>query len=84
VAVRVPCGTCGRYYDVTLRQVLLSQTVLHAGCPASGGTECPPLTYAAVADEAAVRDFERSWNRVVQQVRAIGLSLTLCRPSLSH
>ncbi|HQZ38487.1 MAG TPA: hypothetical protein PLH72_05555 [Vicinamibacterales bacterium] len=84
VAVRVPCGTCGRYYDVTLRQVLLAQVMLHAGCPAASDTECPPLTYAAVADEAAVRDFERSWRRVTQQVNSIGLDLTLCESSLTN
>lgn len=84
VAVRVPCGACGRYYDVTLREVLLSQAMLHAGCPASSDRECPPLTHAALADEAAVRDFERSWRRVIQQVNSIGLDLTVCAPGLSH
>lgn len=80
----MPCGACGRHYDVTLRQVLLSQDMLHAGCPVASETECPPLTYAALANEAALRDFERSWRRVIDQVNAIGLDVTLCRPILSH
>lgn len=84
VAVSVPCGACGQHYDVSLRQVLLSQEMLHAGCPTTSDTECPPLTYAALANEAVVRDFERSWRRVVEQVSAMGLDLTMRRQVLSH
>ena len=84
VAVRVPCASCGRHYEVTLRQVLMSQDMLNAGCPVCSETECLPLTYAQLADEAALRDLERSWARVAQVVRAAGLDLTLCRPPLIH
>ena len=34
LAVRVPCEACGQFYSVSLRQVLLSQQMLHRGCPA--------------------------------------------------
>ena len=84
VAVRVPCTACGQYYDVTLREVLLSHAVLHAGCSPTSRDECPPLVHAALADETALRDLERSWRRVIQQVTAMGLNLTVCRTSLSH
>ncbi|HVZ22710.1 MAG TPA: hypothetical protein VG871_16665 [Vicinamibacterales bacterium] len=82
LAIQMPCGTCGRHYPVTLRQVLLSQITVHAGCSIDG--DCPPLTYAALANEAALRDLERDWSRVLQSVRALGLELAVSRPMLSH
>lgn len=84
LAVRVPCASCGQHYEVNLRQVLLSQQMLHDGCPVCNETECLPLTYAALANEAALHDFARSWARLLQQVRAIGFDLTVCRPLISH
>lgn len=84
VAVRVPCAACGQHYEVSLRQVLLSQDMLHEGCPVCTETECLPLTYAALANEDAVRDLERSWARLSELVRTSGFDLTVCRPLLSH
>lgn len=84
LAVRVPCGACGHRYDVSLRQVLLSQDMLHDGCPVCAETECSPLTYAALANEEALRDFARSWGRLRDLVHTAGLELTICRPILSH
>lgn len=84
VAVSVPCGACGQHYDVTLRQVLLSQEMLHEGCPASSEPECPQLTYASLANETALRALERSWKGVLEQADQMGFTLTFCRPALSH
>ena len=84
VAVRVPCASCGQHYAVSLRQVLLAQDMLHEGCPVCTETECLPLTYAALANEDALRDLERSWSRLVERVHAAGFDLTVSRPVLSH
>lgn len=84
VAIRVPCAACGQHYDVSLRQVLLSQDMLHDGCPVCTDTECLPLTYAALANEDALREFERSWSRLSGLARAAGVELTVCRPILWH
>lgn len=84
VAVRMPCAACGQHYDVSLRQVLLSQDMLHDGCPVRSETECVPLTDAALANEDALREFERSWSRLSKLARAAGVELTVCRPILSH
>jgi hypothetical protein len=84
VAVLVPCAACGQHYTVSLRDVLMSQDMLHEGCPVCHETECLPLTYAALADEAAAREFERSWTQLLRKVRASGFDLTVCRPILSH
>jgi len=60
VAVLVPCAACGQHYTVCLRDLLLSQDMMHEGCPVCHETECLPLTYAALADESAVREFDQS------------------------
>jgi hypothetical protein len=77
VAVRVPCTACGRYYSVTLRQVLLAQQLAHEGCPARHEPECPPVIYSRLANEGALHDFDESWWRLVEGVRAAGFELRL-------
>ncbi len=84
VAVSVPCAACGQRHGVSLRDVLMSQALVHEGCPVPHETECLPLTYAALADEAALREFEQSWSRLLQTVRANGFDLTVRRPILSQ
>jgi hypothetical protein len=83
-SVMMPCGACGEHYPVTLREILLAQERLHAGCPAGSEEACPPLTYAALAEESALRDLVRSWTRVMRQVEAAGFDLTFRRPPLHH
>ena len=84
VSVIVPCAACGQHYTVSLRDVLMSQDMMHEGCPVCSETECLPLTYAALADEAAVREFEHSWIQLLRKVRTAGLDLTISRAILSH
>lgn len=84
IAVLVPCSACGRHYTVSLRDVLLSQDMIHQGCPVCHETECLPLTYASLADEVAARDFEQSWIQLLRKVRAAGFDLAISRPILSH
>jgi hypothetical protein len=77
VAVRVPCTACGQHYDVALRQVLLAQDMLHHGCPVASETECSPLTYAALANEDAIRELEHSWLRLLAHVHTAGFDVTV-------
>ncbi len=84
VSVKVPCSACGLHYDVPLRQVLESQQLLHAGCPVTSETECPPVTYAALVNEATLRRFADAWTQLAAQVRSQGLELVVSRPLLSH
>ena len=84
VAVLVPCAACGQHYSVSLRDVLLSQDMMHEGCPVCHETECLPLTYAALADESAVRELDQSWRQLRQKVQTAGFELTIRRPVLSH
>lgn len=36
VAIEIPCSACGGRYEVTLKQIALSQQMLHEGCPVQG------------------------------------------------
>jgi hypothetical protein len=84
IAIRVPCAACGRHYPVSLRDVMMSQEMIHEGCPVCEERECLPLTYAALADEAALREFDRSWSRLSQRVRTAGFDLTVRLPVPGH
>ena len=84
ITVSVPCVACGQHYNVSLRDVLTSQDMFHDDCPVCHQSECLPRTYAALADEAALRDFEQSWSRLLHKVQVAGFDLTVCRPILSH
>lgn len=84
VSVTVPCAACGSHYEVPLRQILLSHQLLHQGCPAASETECPQVIYAALLNETVLREFERSWARLLAQVRDGGLSLEVSRPLLTQ
>lgn len=84
IAVSVPCSACGQHYSISLRDVIMSQDMIHDGCPVCHETECLPLTYAALADEAALREFEHSWSRLWHTVRSAGFELSVRRSVLSH
>ncbi len=72
IAVRLPCRACGQEYEVPLRNVLLSQRLLHEGCPVAEETECPPLAEAKLADEKLLNDLERLWGRLEDSTAAAG------------
>jgi hypothetical protein len=79
VAIELSCVACGSPYEITLRQVLLSQQMLHDGCPVppSYTTECPPLYYADLVDHDLIRDLERIWLQIETSARAAGGKLLL-------
>lgn len=81
VAVSVPCPVCGGRYDVTLRHILLSQVLMHEGCPVHDERECHPLTYGPLASPGTIEDLERAWMALASEVRHAGLELTLLRTS---
>ncbi|HEX5474086.1 MAG TPA: hypothetical protein VFX12_05420 [Vicinamibacterales bacterium] len=83
-SVMMPCGECGEYYPVTLREILLAHERLHAGCPGRREDECPPLTHAGLVAEPALRDLLRSWTRILRQVEDAGLELSIRRPRMRH
>ena len=84
IAVSLRCSTCSQPYSVSLRLVQTSQETNRDGCPEPHQAGRLPATHAALADEATLREFERSWARLLNGVRAAGFELTVCRPVVSH
>jgi tRNA G26 N,N-dimethylase Trm1 len=80
IAMELPCGACGGRYEITLKQILLSQHMLHEGCPvpAHYTTECPPLYHADLADRELIEELQRTWQRFEDRANTVGGRFLLC------
>jgi hypothetical protein len=67
VAIEIPCSACGGRYKVTLKQILLSQEMLHQGYPVQVDTECPPLAYSGLVDQKLVQELQDVWMRIEEK-----------------
>jgi hypothetical protein len=72
VAIEIPCSACGGRYEVSLRQVQLSQTMLHEGCPVQVVDECPPLAYSGLADQEIIQELQTVWARLEEKAHGVG------------
>jgi hypothetical protein len=72
VAIEIPCSACGGRYEVTLKQIALSQQMLHDGCPGQVEDECPPLAYSGLVDQELVQELQRVWGRLEEKTRGAG------------
>lgn len=77
VAISLPCQSCGGNYQVPLRDVLLSQTILHEGCPVSQETECPPVFQSRLFEHGEVEELQHVWSRLENRARSDGGELVL-------
>jgi hypothetical protein len=77
LAIEIPCSACGGRYEVTLKQVLLSQQMLHEGCPVQNTSECPPLAYSELIDPETIKDLQRIWARLEGMSRGAGGEIKL-------
>jgi hypothetical protein len=77
VAIEIPCSACGGRYEVTLKQVLLSQGMMHEGCPVQIVDECPPLAYSGLVDEEVIQELQRVWERLEKKARGASGELKL-------
>jgi hypothetical protein len=77
LAIEIPCSACGGRYDVTLKQILLSQKMLHEGCPVQVTDECPPLAYSGLMDREIIEELQTVWARLEQKIRGLGGELKL-------
>jgi hypothetical protein len=77
VAIEMPCQACGGRYEVPLRQILLSDKMLHDGCPVQTVEECPPLSYSSLVNEETIKELQRVWARLEEQARGAGGELKL-------
>ena len=81
VAVELQCVACGARYEITLRQVLISDQMLREGCPVPDQftNECSPLYYAALVESGLIQELEQIWLRLEERVPAAGGKLVLRR-----
>jgi len=77
IAIEIPCAACGGRYEVSLKQVLLSQQMIHEGCPVRDERDCPPLAYASLVDPGTVRELREVWLRIEDRVRTAGGAVKL-------
>lgn len=77
VAIEIACSACGGRYAVTLKQILLSQEMLHEGCPVQVETECPPLAYSGLVDQELVQELQDVWMCLEEKARGAGGELKL-------
>ena len=72
VAIELPCSACGGRYEVTLKQITLSQEMMHEGCPVQVESECPPVAYSGLVDQEVVRELQRVWARLEERAHEAG------------
>ena len=79
VSIRLACNACGRTYEVPLRDVLLSHTVVRCGCPVAQETECPPVFQVRLFDREPIEALSSAWERLASRALADG-AISLFRP----
>ena len=78
LAIDIPCSASGGgRYEVTLKQVALSQEMLYEGCPVQVENERPPLAYSGLVDQELVQELQSVWMRLEEKARAAGGELKL-------
>src|ERR1039457_5246959 len=77
VSIRLPCNACGQTYEVPLRDVLLSHTVVRCGCPVAQETECPPVFQVRLFDREPIEALSSAWERLGSGARAGGGDLVI-------
>ncbi len=77
VGISLPCQSCGNTYQVPLRDVLLSHTILHEGCPVAEETECPPVFQSRLFERKDIEELQHAWDQLEQRAQADGGQLVL-------
>ena len=77
VSIRLPCNACGQTYQVPLRDVLLSHTVVRCGCPVTQETECPPVFQFRLFDREPIEALSSPWERLASRAHADGGDLVI-------
>jgi hypothetical protein len=77
VAIEMRCQACGGRYEIPLKQILLSDEMLHEGCPVQVVEECPPLSFSGLMNEETIKELQIVWARLEEQARGAGGELRL-------
>jgi hypothetical protein len=80
VAVRLRCNQCGQTYEVPVRDVLLSHTMVRCGCPVSQETECPPVFQIRLFDPTPIKELSSAWDQLAMRAKADGGELVIRMP----
>lgn len=81
MAIKLPCNVCGGRYQVTLRQIHVSQeTLRHEGCPVARESECPPAPFGPLVEPELIDELQQLWQRLEEQAHAVGGALSLQEP----
>ena len=67
----------GGRYEVTIKQIALSQQMLQEGCPVQVVDECPPLAYSGLVDPEPVQELQKVWVRLEEKARGASGELKL-------
>jgi len=82
--IRMPCNRCGQTYEIPLRDVLLSHTVVRCGCPVREETECPPLFQIRLFDRESVKALDSVWEQLARRATSDGGELVLRGEIAAH
>jgi hypothetical protein len=76
-AIRLLCRFCDHYYEVPLRDILLSHEIVHCGCPVPHETECPPVFQIRICDSKVVESLQIAWRAASHCAELAGGELVL-------
>src|SRR5512146_1543559 len=75
--IRMPCNACGETYEVPLRDVLLSHTVVRCGCPVHTETECPPMFQIRLFEREPIKALNSAWEQLSRRANLDGGELIM-------
>jgi hypothetical protein len=78
IGIRIRCRICGHTYEVPLRDVLISHSMMrHGGCPISEETECPPQAQIFLFEDNEVAALQDAWKKLQARAQKDGGDLVL-------
>lgn len=76
-AIRLLCRSCDQYYELPLRDILLSHEIVHCGCPVPHETECPPVFQVRICDSKVIEKLQNAWREASRCAELAGGELVL-------
>ena len=73
--IRMPCNACGQTYEVPLRDILLSHTLVRCGCPVHEETECPLIFQVRLFDREPIKVLSAVWEQLAARARPTGVNV---------
>lgn len=78
IGIRLPGATPDQFYEVPLRDILMSHDMLEQqGCVGAQETECPPIFQVFLANSDDIAQLQQAWQRLEERARKDGGELVL-------